>query len=253
MQTPASYIQQSGVLEAPPRFPWKGKGMHYGPEQGTKLHDALEKITTCGIATVAALVVEWLAWRFHASKDIEKYLQYAEGTLAWEIDLRYRDESKFDSLMVDDDPIDQALGDAIALVRTATDDRLWTYPAAHAPSCAALISTTKQTLPDKQKKALASWLDFALPRAAKLTPAPRKQRPMRHHFDTKEAYQEALRPIFGSALPREALDPDAGYKPEQREELLSRFLENLNWKKNPFLRSPDGMKKLGFKGKPYKL
>jgi hypothetical protein len=33
--------------------------------------------------------------------------------------------------------------------------------------------------------------------------------------------------------------------------LLNRFLARLDWKKNPFLRSPDAMKKFGFEGTPW--
>jgi hypothetical protein len=253
MRPVPAYIQESGVFDLPPNFPWKGKGMHYGPEQGTKLHSALEKLTTCGNATVAALVVEWIAWRFHKVINVENHFCYVDATLAWLIDSRYRSEKKIQTLILTDTPTNQAIGDAIRLLHRVTEDSIWTYPVVNVPSCASLVSVTKQTLPDKQKKALTAWLDVVIPRAAKADPAPRKAPPDEDDFDTDEEYQAALRPVFGHPLPREALDPEAGYKPEQREELLSRFLGGLDWKKNPFLNSPEEMKKLGFKGKPYEL
>jgi hypothetical protein len=51
----------------------------------------------------------------------------------------------------------------------------------------------------------------------------------------------------------EALDPDVPYDDRRRREMLARFLKGLDWRKNPFLRSPAAMKKLGFEGKPYEL
>lgn len=254
MRVPPAYIQASGVLEASPKFPWKGPGQHFGPEQGTKLHDALAKLTTCAHATVCALVEEWLAWRCRAcGVDIEPYLHHADATLAWEIDRRYRDREPDKDLIVHDTPAHEALSDAIWRVRLATNDDYWDDPETPDMRSASLVSITKQTLPDKAKKAFLTWLDWAIARAAKLDSQPKKKIPEREDFDSDEEYRDATRPYFGQPLPREALDPDANYKPEQREKLLARFLEGLDWKENPFLRSPADMKKLGFKGTPYKL
>ena len=254
MRVPPSYIANSGVLDAPPKFPWEGKGMHYGPSQGTKLHASLGKLTTRGISTVAALTLEWVLWRFHTAIDLERFLHYVDSTLAWEIDLRYRDPSSLKGSIPKDTPTNQALGDAVWMVRQVTDDDYWEYPTVDTPTTATLVSITKQVLPAKPKAAFLAWLDGAVSTAAKLDPGPRKSRPVIGDFGgDRDELRAALRPYFGQPLPREALDPEAGYKPVQRDELLSRLLAGLDLKKNPFLRSPDDMKKLGFTGTPYKL
>ena len=58
---------------------------------------------------------------------------------------------------------------------------------------------------------------------------------------------------WGEALPPQILDLDFDYKHENREELVNEYLNSLNWEDNPFLRSPEQMKGLGFKGTPYQL
>ena len=251
MRPPVSYVQDSGILELPAKFPWNGTGLHYGPEQGTKLHTAFQKLTVCSQATVCALVEEWLVWRLSSSIDAERFLHHVDSVLAWEIDFRYRDESSLK--LRKDTPTNQALRDTVWMVQLSTADELWKHPAVADDKAAAAVSVTRQTLTGKQLKAFNTWLDFAVGRAAKLGSRPKHKRPRRTDCESDDEYFEATRPYVGQALPREALDPDADYQPEQREKLLARFVEGLDWKKSPFLRSPDKMKKLGFKRTPYKL
>jgi len=251
MHPPPIYIQESGVLDAPAKFPWKGKGAHYGPEQGTKLHTAFQKLTVCAEATVCALVEEWLLWRLSSATDAQPWLDHVDATLAWEIDPRYRDENAVKFRV--DTSANQAIRDAVMCVGLATDDRFWESPATADDKAAAVVSVTRQTLEGKLLRSFNTWLEFALTRAAKLDPKPKAKRPRRKDFDSDEQYYEASRPYFGRALPREALDPNTDYTPSDREKLLRSFLEGLDWKKNRFLRSPEKMKKLGFKGTPYKL
>lgn len=252
MRAPPKYLEAAGVLGLSNDFPWKGEGAHYGPSQGTPLHDALGKIDACAITTVAALVTEWLIWRFRTAIDAERYLDYVDAVLAWEIDLRYRDTSAMGPIPKDT-AVDQVFRDAIWMLDKISKDSIWEYPEVNVHSTASLISIAKQTLPAKPKKAFSAWLDTILPIAAKLAPYPDKERPNYLDFPDREEFKAALRPYFGKALPREALDPDFHYGPEQREELLSKFLQGLDWHKNPFLRSPEKMKELGFAGTPYQL
>jgi hypothetical protein len=253
MRSPPEYIQSAGVLDAPAKFPWDGDGMHFGPSQGTKLHESLAKLTTRVISTVAALCAEWLLWRFHTVIDLDRYLHFIDSTLAWEIDLRYRDAGLAKGIP-DNTPANQALGDAMWMLRKVTSDDYWESPTVNVPSTASLVSITKQVLPAKSKAAFLAWLSDAIATATKLDTRPKKKRPAYTDFGgDRDAYHEALQPYFGQPLPREALEPMSGYQVAQRDELLSRFLAGLDWKKNPFLRSPDQMKKLGFKGTPYKL
>jgi hypothetical protein len=255
MRNPPSYVVKSGALELPLKFPWDGEGMHYGPSQGTKLHDALDRLTARGLAVLAALAEEWLTWRLHKGVDAERILHHVDAVLAWAIDRYYLDQSSLKGSIPKDTPVNQALGDGVWMVRQVAEDDQWDHPILpRADRVYALINITKQTMPDKEKKAFMAWVTWATETGAKLDPRPKKRMPAFRDFESNDAYRTAVWPYFGTkALPREAFDPESEYKPEQREELLNRFLAGLDWKKNPFLRSPEDMKKLGFQGTPYKL
>lgn len=252
MREPPAYITQAGVLDAPPEFAWKGSGYHYGPSQGTKVHAALGLLTTRGISTVAALTMEWILWRFHKAIDLQHYLNVVDSVLAWEIDWRYR--AKKPEGIPKDTPVHQVMRDAFWVLSSIANDEYWEYPTVNAPSTASLIHITKQVLPSKQQKAFLKWVEGAMAVATKLDPGPGKPRPIIGDFgNDREQYRAALQPYFGHPLPREALDPAAGYTPEQRDALLAKLLAGLDWKQNPFLRSPEDMQKLAFPGTPYRL
>jgi hypothetical protein len=253
MQLPA-FIKNSGILELPPSFPWKGDGMHFGPSQGTKLNDDLQKLTVSGLTAVAVVVEKWLLSRLKVSANIEPFSSYLDAVIAWTADWRYKNESALDSLIPPkDSAAHQALRDGIWSLHLMVDDIYWRSPRTADHCVTAMVGVVKQTLPTKQKKAFTDWLNWATQRAIELAPRPAGTRPLRKNFADDEAYHLAGRPYVGVPLPPEALDPEAGYKPEQREQLFSKFLSDLDVKKNPFLRSPDDMKKLGFTGTPYKL
>ena len=55
----------------------------------------------------------------------------------------------------------------------------------------------------------------------------------------------------GAVVPREALDPDIDFHPEQIEDLINNFLKKLKPKTNPFLNPPQEMLEQGFDGTPY--
>jgi hypothetical protein len=135
---------------------------------------------------------------------------------------------------------------------SVTNDKYWGSPKP-SYSAVALASIVRYVMPPKTKRAFSAWLDWASKRILALAPAPQPFLPWPDEFPSEAAYHEAGRPYFGDPIPLEALDPDFDYKPEMRKDLLASFLSRLDWKKNPFLRSPDEMKKLGFPGTPYRL
>jgi hypothetical protein len=58
---------------------------------------------------------------------------------------------------------------------------------------------------------------------------------------------------IGPPIPREALDPQYPYEPALANDLLRKFINQLDPAGNPFLRAPQEMKDLGFEGTPYHL
>lgn len=252
MRAVPPYIAKSGVADLPLQFTWKGQGMHYGPSQGTKLHNELAKLTTLALATVTTLCAEWLIWRLRGGIDAERLLHYLDATLAWTVDWRYRDQSSLK--LPKDTPVNQAVLDGIWLVQLTTEDRLWRRPGLPNDKTAALVSVTKQTLTAKEQKSYLAWVQSAVETAQRLGSHPAQKWPQWRDFNSDEpAYKQAVAPFLGTTIPREAFDPDSGYKPAQREELIQRFLAGLDPKMNPFLRTPEAMKELGFEGTPYRL
>ena len=57
----------------------------------------------------------------------------------------------------------------------------------------------------------------------------------------------------GPLVPREVLDPNFKYHPDMAKGLLSIYLRNVDYKKNPILFSPDEMIQRNFQGTPYIL
>lgn len=72
-------------------------------------------------------------------------------------------------------------------------------------------------------------------------------------FATDEEWQAFASRHRGNALPPEVLDPGIDIDPARCWPLVERFLSQLDWTRNPFLRSPQEMRKIGFTGTPYTL
>jgi hypothetical protein len=58
---------------------------------------------------------------------------------------------------------------------------------------------------------------------------------------------------WGPAVPREAVDSEFDFKPENSHALIQAFLAKLDPKANPYLRAGDAMLKEGFTGQPYRV
>lgn len=50
----------SGVYTSTLALPWKQASAYYGPSQGTKLHDELQRLTVTGLTALAIGVEQWL-------------------------------------------------------------------------------------------------------------------------------------------------------------------------------------------------
>ena len=243
------YIRDAGILEngGPPASARTRK-----PPSDDSLRRRLQKLTIRAQATVCALLEEWLAWRLRSDVDLALLLDHVDAVLAWEIDWRYRNEAALHSLLSQLKG-GAVLSDAVRLVRRATADALCDYPHPVVDPCAALVRIVRRTLLPAQRQAFDVWVDGAITRAAALEQVPRAL-PRRRHFEDGGAYRAALqRAMLGAPLPRQALDADGAHTAQDRHTMLAHFVTRLDWKRNPFLRSPQQMKMLGFPGTPYTL
>jgi hypothetical protein len=57
--------------------------------------------------------------------------------------------------------------------------------------------------------------------------------------------------LVGPPVPMEALNPDIKFDIGMTDDLLARFVKNLDYHQNPYLRTPKQMVESGFKGNPY--
>jgi hypothetical protein len=252
MRVPASYIATSGVAGAPVDFKWGLPLAHIGPDEGTALHDAVYRMTHCAAVTLAAGLEQWSAWRFEGMVDSARFLAHSEALPAWSIDSKYY-KGPSDLEYVKTPPAESAMSVLADLACNTTGSTYLKYPATFPNVTVHQAFLLRYVIPKSKRKPFDHWLAFVLNRLAEVAPRPKEPIGDFKNYESKEAYRLAQRPYFGVPIPFDVLDPDFDYKLAMREELVDRYLRGLNWKHNPFLRTPDEMKALGFEGTPYRL
>ena len=184
----------------------------------------LQRLSQRASGAFAIASAEWIVYRFAHLIDQGEPLQYLETAWAQLIDARYGLE--WDPLQAGwvgpvMGPIRQALmwvGDAIEQI----DDDLEPEE-----SAATLAKLTNYVL--SSHHAYETWCENVLSRLETAFP--------RDDDDPK-----------GDVVPREAMNPSFGFKLEEIESLVNRFLFSLDRDGNPFLSSPELMLEQGFKG-----
>lgn len=224
---------------------------HIGPIEGTALHNAIYRLTKSASVGLAAALEEWAAWRFDGLIPPNSFLSQADAARAWTIDCRYMQHGKEDEIK--EPPARSAMSMVAELTWDAVRDEFWKFPSTPPQHEVHLAFLVRHVMPKEKRKPFETWTKWALGRLAEISPRPDEPIGPFEDYESEAAYDAAQRPYFGAPIPQEALDPDFDYKPEMREDLLDRYLQSLDWKQNPFLRSPDEMKELGFEGTPYRL
>jgi hypothetical protein len=251
MTNTPNYIAKAGFAGAPVTFKWTGPFDHVGPIEGTALHDSIESLTHCGAIALASVLQRWAVYRFQGMVDPHPYLAQADAVLAWTIDPAYARPQEVAE--VEAPPAKSAMSVIAKLIGWSIKDSYRKFAATEPPSDLVHVAfLLKHVIPREKSKPFATWMKWALKRLSEVAARPTVLLD-RDEFKTKKAYELANRPYFGDPLPLEILDPDFDYKPSDRQDLLDRFLQSLDWKVNPYLRTLTEMKKSGFKGTPYRL
>lgn len=244
------------VVGAPIDCEWEGAQAHIGPvETVTPLLTHLGRGTGLAQVAMCAGILLWMTWRLKPIADVDHNLELAEAAFAYSIDWRYLDVNAGPRGKAPDQPPEASSAKKVnSLVRRALDaESHWnsfftpvgeTFHAAH---------IVQHIMPKSHKAEFVKWLEFVSDRMHTHFPLPDIPQREFSSFENKEAAWAYRAPRRGVAVPPQALDPAIEYQPASREELMREFLRGLNRGRNRYLRSPEAMLELGFKGQPYSL
>jgi hypothetical protein len=234
ISTIPNYIEQANILESPVKHAWNDEDPQLFYLGDARLEHRIDKICQQGVVALSAGFAEWIAWRLSKYCNDPVLFYEIEAIWAGIIDWRYI----------------RPLGNS----RMAPDRKHW-KGAERGPVYAAfyllvgIVSRTKKGVCPLSESSFLSQL------ALHVIPDPKPYKNWRRFVIGRltDMYPCDKDDELVASIPREALDPDFNYKPNMSNELLSAYLQSLNYEKNPFLRSPEEMMHEGFEGTPYVL
>jgi hypothetical protein len=227
-----SYIEKANVHEMPVEYEWKDErpALHYGDEN-MRLRNRISDISYRGIILFCTGCAEWVVWRLSkASQDDEPFLAI-EAAQAATVDIMYFNTDYKPDRENWRGPIRGALFASSYLLRETICDVSIFEPAARYDGV-CLSNLTEHVL--LKHAPFRKWRKATLDRLAELFPYDKNNK-------------------LGSLVPKELLDSNFEFSPESSTQLMRSFLSSLDYKRNPYLRSPEEMLKAGFKGTPYSL
>lgn len=246
------------VAEAPIDFKWKGDREHIGPaEVVTPLLVRLAKATMCGQVTMMAGVLYWAGWRLkdHAPVPAKRFLQLAPAAFAYQVNELYVDlgpPPEYEEYEEDFTPALSAAYEIEGFARHALNAKeFWNPYYPPVSQTFHMAHLVKHIVPRTMKKGFEKWLDDLAGRVKSVALAPSEPYRRIQDFPTTEAYEAWAARYRGMPLPPQILDPEANYDGSQRTSLVGQFLRELDWRSNPYLRSPEAMLAAGFSGTPY--
>lgn len=186
-------------------------------------------------------VYEWVVWRFSAVSDDPAPLQVGAAGWCSVVDRRYMKDYEFDRrqwLGPVRGPLWCAMTFGMTLMLAGDNDA-----EGFETGLDYLPRLAMHVLPSREP--FAVWMDAALERLERWYAAPPPD-PFDDPFGEREEERR------GPLVAPEALDPARPYHPDEAPALLARHLAGASASGNPFLRSPDEMKRLRFPGTPYR-
>jgi hypothetical protein len=241
---PPKYIETSGIIGAPIKYQWNsdlGLKFFAAKDLNIRMHDAINASNFKAKMGLAIAISEWIIWRFDGHANLNDAHNRIEAAWASVIDPLYSKELSLQ--MTKDDnvaPVEGPLELALCLLGKI-HGRYCKGNIYLAAPIVNLAMLARHLMPDK--KAFDSWLSTALRRAAQVFPRGVT-------YDRKTGTYDAS---HEKPVPREFFDPNWVYTEAAAEAALRAFLQTLDPKQNPYLRTPEEMKAAGFKGTPYSL
>lgn len=228
------YLKQTNIADSPVQHAWNDADPQLMYLGDARLAHRIGEISCRGVVALSAGFAEWIAWRL--SKHCSAPVLFYEIDAVWAgiVDWKYMH------------PISPSLHTPLP--------KDWQGPE-RGPVCAAfyllfgIVNNTKRSVRAFLESSYLSQL------ALHVMPDPKPFKDWRRFVirRLREMYPCEEGNELGPAISKEALDPDFDYKPDIATELHSKFLQGLDYKQNPFLRSPEEMIQEGFEGIPYAL
>lgn len=205
------YIRAGVDPQAPITFDWDEETTNVFLEDA-RLAKRVGVGTARGIAALSIGITEWIVYRFSALSNDPMPPVYLEAAWVGLINWDYMNVKHGAKIKDWTGPIRRPL---FLAIRTLKENlSMASRGAFPAEETVYLVFLARHVLTDS--KPFLKWLDFALTRMAM-------------HFAGDD---------MGTPVPREALDPDFDFKPEQAGELLARYLRTVSASSNPYLTLP---------------
>jgi hypothetical protein len=243
------FITRAKITGQPVQYQWsQGDAMVAMGSENPTVERKLAASSARVLLALSAGLAEWLQARFaplYADPELEHLI---EAVWAASIDFRYLkgDAGKFPR--DDTDPVRGPMQQCKRVLRWITEAYL---DADMGVVCYTqnLGSLVNYVLPDT--KAFQKWLKGAM---ASLPPLSAPSILVIGKVDGafKSQPRGVVESVWGTPVPREALDPSFAPNSSDSAKLIDDLLQNLYSPGNPFLRSPGEVAALGMSGTPYR-
>ena len=238
-----SYLKKANVQESTAHYFWDDwKSIPAIEEPNEDLVTSLARLSQRSILAFECATAEWIIYRFGVLDNDPAPWEFLEAAWAMTISPRYSGYGKGSgwqsySQRGWDGPVRRPIKNGLDGLEI--DIRQLTSEYHTDPSFGAAVTVGLATYVMTDPMPFNKWRDQVLARLEGLFPR-----------DPKDP--------LGDPVPRQALDLDSEFLKGDSERLLNKFLAGLDYRRNPFLSSPEGMlehfdAEPDFIGRPYEF
>ena len=229
------YIEVTGIVDAPLEHVWDDDEPESNYDEEVPILEArISEMSDRATVALSTGLAEWVAWRMSKHSDDRMLFNYTEAIWAAIVDWHYiePEDNPEENLPWADwkGPVRGPKCAVASILSEIVDCAMDEEPAS--PETVYLANVVAHVLPDI--KPFRLWRNGVIDRLTMLYPV----------NDDEPT---------GVPVPKEVLDLSFDFKPEMSNKLLDSYVRCLVYKKNSYLRSPQQMRKAGFKGTPYQL
>jgi hypothetical protein len=201
------------------------------------------------LLSLSAGLAEWLQVRFAQLQADPELEQLIEAVWAASIDFRYLKADAREFPSDDTDPVRGPMQECKRVLRWITEEAYLDADMGVVSYTQNLGSLVNYVLPDT--KAFQKWLKGAMASLPALS-APSILVIGKVDGAFKSQPRGVVESVWGTPVPREALDPSFDPKAADSAKLIDELLQKIDKPGNPFLRSPAELTAMGMVGTPYR-